>query len=255
MDDEEIPFDPSVHDVVATKNRSWNMKHAGNKFYRDLLDEYLPQVQTEDEPTVAEYRLMADEIIRNVYQRKGRFLKLNHEDTQHPTHCTIMGTKAIINKVCHALKERHRKFKSGDYLRDLKRKRPNSTPSEPNEAKKRNPDTEATTKRKERSSYGKRKAQRSSLSASPPLSSPDYRIEEPNSQPRVPTIRYQARASQDHPIHPYALEIITTVCNQPNTPKFFQILDEPLPKYTIQNEPEKERNMRLQVRREKHERE
>ena len=59
-------------------------------------------------------------------------------------------------------------------------------------------------------------------------------------------VLYQAQAGT-MPIHPYALLLISAVCNQSKPKKVLRVLDSPLSKCFNNGEPAKERAMRLQV--------
>jgi hypothetical protein len=265
-DRQTIPFDPYDNDVIATKNRSWNMKHVGNIAYRELLDTYMPRVQKRTECTTAEYREMANEIMQTVHRRKGRFLKLWSDEVEQ-SECSIMEPKAIVYKIMLALKERYRKFASEGF--HVKKKRPGISVVSTNMGKKRQADDmtintshgrDANITRAERMAEKRRRvlqrsspASKSKFEASPVMSelpSP------PNKNATIHTIRtpasmvrYKARASDQLALDPYALELITLVCNQPeNTSNYHRVLDQPLSKYTLETEPDKERHMRLQVR-------
>lgn len=57
--------------------------------------------------------------------------------------------------------------------------------------------------------------------------------------------KYEAKAG-DKPIYPYALDLISLVCNHLGN-NAFRVLDTPVGDFTAESEPEKERLMRLQV--------
>lgn len=61
------------------------------------------------------------------------------------------------------------------------------------------------------------------------------------------TIVYKAKEG-NQPIHKYGLKLISLVCNQLDPITAHRILDNPTPEFTLDNEPEKQRLMRLQVR-------
>jgi len=66
--------------------------------------------------------------------------------------------------------------------------------------------------------------------------------------PKPPFFIYQAQAGPDTSIHPYALLLISAVCNQPKAEMALRLLDSPLSECFTNAEPPKERTMRLQVR-------
>jgi hypothetical protein len=69
----------------------------------------------------------------------------------------------------------------------------------------------------------------------------------PNKYRRKSKKQYEATAG-DRFIHPHALQLISLVCNHVGQ-NAFRVLDKPIAEYTVDTEPEKERLMRLQVRR------
>lgn len=62
-------------------------------------------------------------------------------------------------------------------------------------------------------------------------------------------IRYQAQAGAGTSIHPYALLLISTVCNHPRPEDVLNILKGALSEHFKEGEPPKQREIRLQVRR------
>jgi len=65
-------------------------------------------------------------------------------------------------------------------------------------------------------------------------------------KPRVSVI-YRAEKGGEKSIHPYALLLITAVCNHPHPQVALHVLDAPLSHCFAENEPPKERTIRLQV--------
>ena len=62
-------------------------------------------------------------------------------------------------------------------------------------------------------------------------------------------VSYQAQAGPVTAIRPYALHLISAVCNQPQTQEaLLRVLDKPLLESTDEPEPSRDRTMRLQVR-------
>ena len=259
---EEIEFRPCEVDVVSTKLRTWNLKHAGNIFFTDVVHSRLPDITDDDLNT---YRRVAEEIVDVILvHRGGRFLKLKEGDLR-PTHCTVMNRRQCVSKTVHALRTASiRKEGRAAQGPGEEWKRPKSSKSAVAKSRKENclPSEKGT--EKATAKLGKRpKSDRRLQTQTSPESERQARSERiPHSEQNPKSTRtsnvnrlhggssisYQAQQGESCTIHKYALVLISSVCNQLDRIKADKVLDVPGGKYTIDNEPEKERRMRLQVR-------
>jgi hypothetical protein len=88
----------------------------------------------------------------------------------------------------------------------------------------------------------RQKENRTTFKKKPPAGA---RLSTPAKKPH-PTVIYRAEAGETS-IHPYALLLISAVCNQRKQKRALRVLDLPLAQCFIDGEPAKERAMRLQV--------
>jgi hypothetical protein len=257
--DEWIPFHPTEMDVVATKIRTWNSRHPGNQFYTDVVQEIIQNTSSTWE-NASDFRYAAEQVHRIIcMERGGRFLKLP-DGVSDAVVCTVMSEQDVINKVIHALKT----AKKRKELRDagiipppfVKAAQCGLQPFKVNPQKPRPAKTSHITdvgiaddelftstplpKRKHSSSGN---TNRSKDNDSPNITSTT--IQRPQKRLEV---AYEAVGPLG--IDAYALKLISRVCSQPGDPrKAHYCLDRPDVKdYTVHNEPDKERFMRLQLR-------
>lgn len=229
MEGEEIDFDPRENDVVSTKLRTWNLKHPGNLFYTDLVNSSVSEVQGED---IADFKRVAEKIVHIIHvERNGRFLKLKDGDI-NPTKCTILNHKPCVSKVIHALRTAQiRREITETTASSTKKKKSSDAKGSNAESNRKRPlnETKGSSGENNRKvQQGKSRSRRSS-GAAPEL------------------IAYKAQEGSQ-PVSKYILDAISAVCNQTDPEYAHRILDTPINGYTIENEPEKERLMRLQIR-------
>lgn len=227
------PFEPQEHDVVSTKLRSWNLGHTGNLLYAELLVEYALKLPL---PSATDYTAVLSQVTRELVEaianKGGRFLKIA-EGENHPDECIVMDYKACHHKVLNGLKNKQRVILTkGIPPKPTKKMEPptkhqrfKSSPNPPRDSSKR-------VVRKRR-----------------PFDDDEEGEEAPKpkrQQRRRRLTRYEATQGENGSIHPYALELISYVCNNNRAEPI--LLDKPGPQYsTTEEESEKERLIRLQV--------
>lgn len=265
-DDNQIPFDPHPQDVVSTKNRTWNLNHPGNLRCQEYLLNYaneLPHSGNFPPNLIAEF---ADEIVHKILKEEyGQFLKPIVEpggNTFRPEYCIVMDKKAAKEKVKIGLNNKFDALKRRNLLglkhnRTLwrepegEREAPLPPPQHtelvspelvtppvkrgPGRPKGSGPKQKLMAalelERQQRQQEEQQYAEESSLEVSEP--------------PEAPTVRYKAKQKRGGPkIHPYALALVTRVCNHPSGRL---VLDSPGPS-VVGTESEHERLMRLQLR-------
>jgi hypothetical protein len=218
----EVDFKPTQVDIVSTKLRTWNLKHAGNVFFTEMVHSRLPDIQDGDPVTI---RRVATEIVDILTdERGGRFLKLKEGDLR-PTRCFVMGRKQILNKAGHALRTANSKSE----LRAAIASNPGAAAmvaAKQIVKKKKTPDGAPRAPR----------PQSESVERTPKLK-----------RPLGKSVTYKVKPGESQPIHGYAVVLIESVCNDKENSLAYRVLDEPGAKYTLDDEPEKERRMRLQL--------
>lgn len=229
------PFEPQEQDVVSTKLRSWNLGHPGNLIYAELLVDYALKLPLPSDPNYsAILSETTKELVEDItMERGGRFLKIA-EGENHPDDCVVMDFKACHHKVLHGLKNKQRVILTkGVPPKPVKKMEPPKK-NEPFKAAPRRPkpkDPEAvvrTTKRVRK----QRKFD------------DEGEEEGPKKRRRKRVKVYEATQREDGTINPYALELISFVCNNRSQP----MLEKPGAQYsTPEEEPHHERQIRLQV--------
>jgi hypothetical protein len=221
----EIDFEPLEHDVVSTRLRGWNLKHPGNVFYAKLLKQYAEKANMEEAETnpgaqqlnalLHQYAERIVEIV--ITDCKGRFLKIPDLQTE-PDKCFIMNQKQAVHKVMNGLKNKQQALKKAEGQPEGRQKAAKPPGKE---------------KIKKRSSSGNA------------IGSKKRKLEKSNK----PKVIYQAKPGEKMQINPYALELITHVCNHQSSRSNNSILETPISQYTATGcEPDKERMIRLQLR-------
>jgi hypothetical protein len=204
----QVEFSPTEVDIVSTKLRTWNLKHPGNMYYTELVHKKVASIEFDDQ---SEYRRVATEIVDELtVKRAGRFLKLKEGD-KDPTTCIVMDRRLCINKVTHALRTAQSKSNIVIFAGPKKKK--------------------MAEREKKGGDSAREKTQ--------PKRVKSKRLVEG-------AIVYKAR-SGNKPIGTNMLKLISLVCNQQDPLSAFKVLDDPTEEYTLENEPDKHRLMRLQV--------
>ena len=216
--------------MVSTKLRSWNLGHPGNLLYAELLVDYALKLPLPSDPMYSSILNQTTKQLVEVItvEKGGRFLKIA-EGENHPDDCVIMDYRASHHKVLHGLKNKQRVILTkGIPPKPVKKMNPPAK-HEPFKASPRPQSSELlrTTKRVRK----QRKFD-------------DDEEDGPKKRRRKRITLYEATQGADGKINPYALELITFVCNNQNEP----LLAKPGPQYsTAEEEPDKERLIRLQV--------
>ena len=228
----EIAFSPTQVDIVSTKLRTWNLKHAGNIFFTEMVHSRVPDIKDGDPITI---RRVATEIVDILTdERGGRFLKLKEGDLR-PTSCFVMGRKHIINKVGHAL----RTANSRSELRAAMASNPAAAAVVV--AKQIVKDKQIVKNKKSPDGATRAPGPQSAAVAVAVERSPKLK------RPLGKSVTYKVKAGGSQSIHSYAVGLIESVCNDKENSPAYRVLDEPGAKYTLDDEPEKERRMRLQL--------
>ena len=251
---EEVPFNPTEVDVIATKVRTWNKTHPGNVFYRHCIKD---AVKAYNLSTATEVRNCAEKLYNLlVTERRGRFLKLPEGLTTHHT-CKVLTQRRTMDKIIHALKTARSRVEV-EKLRVNNVKTPKNGSNKVNDniqsheqaflRELTNPQTPNSKKRKlvtpsTAGSWSKQKSGNSKpvKATSSTKRKPIY-SKIPNDKP---TYRAE-QANPDWPIHDYALHCISKVCSQADPATAHRALDQPLD--LSMEESKQQRLMRLQLR-------
>lgn len=267
------PFNPGDHDVVSTKLRSWNLGHPGNLQYAELLVEYALKLPSTSDPHYSSALSDTTKDLVNVItvERGGRFLKIA-EGENHPEDCIVMDFKACHHKVLHGLKNKQRviltkgippkptkittppkknePFKSAPRFPKAQTKSKAGTPKAGTPKPK--PEVVRTTGRaRKKRKFDDEDDDEEDEPEPPKASKQTNKPETPKTPATTPRRRrrrvttYEAKQREDGTIHPYALELISYVCNH----KSANPLGKPGLKYaTPEEEPDRDREIRLQLR-------
>jgi hypothetical protein len=125
---------------------------------------------------------------------------------------------------------------------------PARAPTTPARAATNNSPKAANTKKAKGKTVSAKKSKKRTSFGSPVSSDGiQKRVSPTTKKPRLEVVSFEAVKGKQH-IHKYALELISLVCSQSDPNRAHQVLDTPTHDFTIDNEPEKERLMRLQLR-------
>jgi hypothetical protein len=250
MESTEIEFVPTAVDVVSTKLRTWNLKHPGNMFYTNLVQQKMfSDIKTYEEDPL-EYKRVAERIVDLLtVERGGRFLKLK-EGAVKPTTCTVMGRKLCVNKVVHALRTAQSK-------QEVRNTQGNNNNNNANGTANANANANGGPPIVKKKKVSLPKVPKSNKERPGDKSQSPRPRTVPRRSAAIDCIVYRAKEGSNQHIHKHALELISLVCNQNDPSTAHYVLDKPsgagtatatgTAGYTLENEPEKERLLRLQV--------
>lgn len=193
---------------VASTRHRQWHSHEQNVFYRELILKAAPNIDPNDNSSVKREAERIVDIIMT--DKRGVFVK---QVNSHSGWIVMSRKEAIVKAQSAIRNERIKAAANGHW--------PSS----------------ASRQRKKRVSFKKK----------PPAAA---RHAGPAKKPKKPAPKniYRAQAGADTSIHPYALLLISAVCNHPNPQQALHVLDSPLSQCFSESEPPKERRMRLQVR-------
>jgi len=275
-----IPFDPSPQDVVSTKLRSWNQTHPGNLAYQELLNHYAHQLSP---PSNTEYETNRKSIqeyavkIANYIEHDlgGIFIKID-AGVVNPKICTRMNERQILEKIRIGLRNKYDSLLKRKSLGIINPTTVRVQIMTPMTTTKRNKQQKMMKRRKTTNVCTTDEKERPIpsflLTPSPPIM-PSAKRAKRRKQPSRPSkkeiteeragleqeysqrcdehtlaIRYQAKQGQYSNIAPYALELITRICNHKGGISLLQI---PGPRYQMKDdeaEPEEDRRIRQNLR-------